>query len=152
MQLDHDRIMKYLNDMVAEVEDIQALLLAHSDDELLAQSHYIKALKYSTIVVAESMANVLLHVLAKEHNVVIRGFTEVFMKARDLQVMPADLIDRLLPFARFRNMLVHQYWRVQDRVFLANLRNGLEDFRAFANLTKKIVDASEGRDDHAVPR
>jgi uncharacterized protein YutE (UPF0331/DUF86 family) len=144
--------MKYLNDMVAEVEDIQALLLAHSDDELLAQSHYIKALKYSTIVVAESMANVLLHVLAKEHNVVIRGFTEVFMKARDLQVMPADLIDRLLPFARFRNMLVHQYWRVQDRVFLANLRNGLEDFRAFANLTKKIVDASEGRDDHAVPR
>jgi uncharacterized protein YutE (UPF0331/DUF86 family) len=83
MQVNHDRIMKYLNDLAAEMEDIQALL-ANPDDELLAQSHYIKALKYSTIVVAESMANVLQHALAKEHNVVIRGFTEVFMKARDL--------------------------------------------------------------------
>jgi len=148
MQVNHERIMKYLNDMAAEMEDIQALL-AHPDDELLAQSHHIKALEYSTIVLAESMANVLQHVLAKEHNVVIRGFTEVFMKARDLQVMPTDLIDRLLPFARFRNMLVHQYWRVQDRVFLANFRNGLEDFRTFANLTKKIADASEGRDERS---
>jgi uncharacterized protein YutE (UPF0331/DUF86 family) len=148
MQVNHDRIMKYLNDIAAELEDIQALL-AHPDEELLAQSHYIKALKYSTIVVAESMANVLQHVLAKEHNVVIRGFADVFMKARDLQVMPADLIDRLLPFARFRNMLVHQYWRVQDRVFLANLRNGLEDFRAFANLTKEIADVSGERDERS---
>lgn len=148
MQVDHDRIMKYLNEVAAEMEDIQPLL-ARPDDELLLQSHYIKALKYSTIVIAESMANVLQHLLAKEHNVVIRGFTEVFMKARDHRLMPAELIDRLLPFARFRNMLAHQYWRVQDRVFLENLRNGLGDFRTFADLTREIAAASKDRDERS---
>ncbi len=40
---------------------------------------------------------------------------------------------------RFRNMLVHQYWRVDNRVFVKNLKNGLNDFRIFVNEIKKII-------------
>jgi uncharacterized protein YutE (UPF0331/DUF86 family) len=42
-----------------------------------------------------------------------------------------ELLGRLRPFFVFRNMLVHQYWRVQDEIFLKNLRAGLNDFREF---------------------
>jgi uncharacterized protein YutE (UPF0331/DUF86 family) len=117
VQPDPERIKKYINDMATEVEDMRELLF-RPDDELLGETHLLKALKYSVIVIAESMANVLQHVLAKRYNVVVRGFTEVFIKAKDHRLIPDELIDQLLPFARFRNMLVHQYWRVDDRAFL----------------------------------
>jgi uncharacterized protein YutE (UPF0331/DUF86 family) len=145
VQPDPERIKKYINDMATEVEDMRELLF-RPDDELLGETHLLKALKYSVIVIAESMANVLQHVLAKRYNVVVRGFTEVFIKANDHRLIPDELIDQLLPFARFRNMLVHQYWRVDDRVFLGNLRTGLEGFRTFARLARTMAAVSETGD------
>lgn len=53
--------------------------------------------------------------------------------------MTKDLLNRLLPFARFRNMLVHQYWRVEDGMFIENLRAGLPDFRMFIKQVRQIA-------------
>ncbi len=57
------------------------------------------------------------------------------MKAKEYRIVSPELIERLLPFARFRNMLVHQYWRVKDQLFLKNIREGIQDFETFV---KKI--------------
>lgn len=48
------------------------------------------------------------------------------------------LLERLQPFIVFRNMLVHQYWRVKDEVFLQNMRKGVKDFGEFAVNIKKL--------------
>jgi len=56
--------------------------------------------------------------------------------------MPQELLNRLIPFARFRNILVHQYWRVEDRMFMENLRAGLPDFRLFIKQVKQIANES----------
>lgn len=82
----------------------------------------LKSCKYSTIVIAEAMAGVLQHILAKKHNVVVGGYKEVFDKSMAHRLVAKDLLERLQPFISFRNMLVHQYWRVKDDVFLQNLR------------------------------
>ena len=63
----------------------------------------------------------------------------VFTKSKDYQVIPTTLLKRLNPFFRFRNMLVHQYWRVDNSVFEKNLRDGLNDFRMFVNEIRKII-------------
>jgi uncharacterized protein YutE (UPF0331/DUF86 family) len=54
-------------------------------------------------------------------------------------VISTKLLTRLQPFFRFRNMLVHQYWRVDNKVFESDLRNGLNDFRMFVNEIRKII-------------
>ncbi len=124
------RINGYLSDMVAEVEDIQSVL-ARPDDKIVQDHHIIKSLKFSTIVIAESIGNILQHLLAKKEHLAVRGFTEAFVKAGEYEIISGDLLNRLLPFARFRNMLVHQYWRVENGLFVENLRAGLPDFRLF---------------------
>ena len=40
---------------------------------------------------------------------------------------------------QFRKMLVHQYWKVDDNVFMKNLREGLDDFRNFVNEIRNII-------------
>ena len=134
MLIDIDRIEKYLNDITTEVYDVKSIL-NEPDEQVLQDRHLIKSLKYSTIVIAEAIGSLFQHILAKKHSVAVRGYTEAFVKAKEYRIVSPELIERLLPFARFRNMLVHQYWRVKDQLFLKNIREGLQDFETFV---KKI--------------
>ena len=141
MKLDHDRLQKYLDEIAAETIDVEGLL--HQEPrkpiDIVGNPTVLKSLKYSTIVIAEAIASVLQHILAKKHNTVIDGYTSVFTKSKEHKVISTELMARLQPFIRFRNMLVHQYWRVDDNVFENNLRNGLNDFRLFVAEIKKNI-------------
>lgn len=140
MTLDNERIGKYLDEIAAETIDIEKTIDQKGiKDGLMQDPHVIKSLKYSTIVIAEAIASTLQHILAKKYNVVIDGYMAVFSKSRDNKVISTHLLTRLQPFFRFRNMLVHQYWRVDNKVFEDNLRDGLNDFRMFVNEIRKIL-------------
>lgn len=141
MKINNRRINGYLSDMVAEMEDIQSVL-AMPDNRIVQDHHIVKSLKFSTIVMAESIGNILQHLLAKKEHVAVHGFTDTFVKAGEYEIMSKDLLHRLLPFARFRNMLVHQYWRVEDGMFIENLRTGVPDFRLFMKQVRQITSES----------
>lgn len=130
MQIDPTRVQKYLNQISTESQEIGSIL-AKTDAEILESPLLIRSLKYSLIVIAEAMANTLQHLLAKLFHQPISGYNEIFIKSKTRQLLSSDLILRLQPFINFRNMLVHQYWKVDDAFFLQNLRNGVSDFREF---------------------
>jgi len=136
VKVDIDRIEKYLGEIAAEAEDISQIL-QNSDKDILKSKHLLKSLKYSTIVIAEAIASTLQHLLAKKHNVVVGGYLDVFDKSITHSLLNEELFGRLQPFIKFRNMLVHQYWRVKDEVFLQNMRKGRKDFSIFAGSVKK---------------
>jgi len=142
VKLDDKRLGKYLDEIAAETIDIEKTIgqKGKKRDDLVQQDpHILKSLKYSTIVIAEAIASTLQHILAKKYNVVIDGYMAVFSKSKDNKVISTKLLTRLQPFFRFRNMLVHQYWRVDNKVFESNLRDGLNDFRTFVNEIRKII-------------
>ena len=143
MKLDYERLGKYLDEIAAETIDIEKIFDRKSKkgEDLVQQDPYIlKSLKYSTIVIAEAIASTLQHILAKKYNIVIDGYMAVFSKSKDNKVISTKLLTRLQPFFRFRNMLVHQYWRVDNKVFESNLQDGLNDFRIFVNEIRKIIE------------
>ena len=141
MKLDDERLEKYLDEIATETIDIEKAIGPNDkkNNVLVQDPHILKSLKYSTIVIAEAIASALQHILAKKYNVVIDGYTAVFSKSKDNNVISSKLLTKLQPFVRFRNMLVHQYWRVDNNVFENNLRNGLNDFRLFVAEIKKII-------------
>ena len=141
MKLDKERLEKYLDQIASETIDLEKIISQKSkkDDDILQDPHIIKSLKYSTIVIAEAIASALQHILAKKYNIVIDGYMAVFRESKEHKVISTELLTRLQPFLRFRNMLVHQYWMVDNKVFVENLRNGLNDFRIFVNETRKVI-------------
>lgn len=138
MQVDKERIEKYIDEIAAETTDLE-ILLARPDEEIMQDRYILKSLKYSTIVIAEAIASALQHILAKRHNAVVDGYMEVFRRSKEYHVLSDELLSRLQPFFSFRNMLVHQYWRVKDQTFLANLRDGLGDFHNFVRDISAII-------------
>ena len=141
MKLDNERLEKYLDEIAAETIDIENIISQKDKNtiNLMQDPHILKSLKYSTIVIAEAIASTLQHILSKKHNVVIDGYMAAFSESKEHKVIPTEILTKLQPFIRFRNMLVHQYWRVDDKVFMENLKNGLNDFRGFVNQVRKII-------------
>ncbi len=138
MRLDKERIEKYLDQIAAETIDLEKIL-NQKDKDVLLDPHIIKSFKYSTIVIAEAIASTLQHILAKKYNIVIDGYMAVYSESKTHKAIPIELLTRLNPFFKFRNMLVHQYWRVDNKVFVKNLRGGLKDFRIFVNEIREII-------------
>jgi uncharacterized protein YutE (UPF0331/DUF86 family) len=141
VELDPKRIESYLQQIVAEVADVEKTL-AIQNDQILSDRAKLKSLKYSVIVIAEAMTGALQHILAKQHSVAVDGYSDALMKSAQHKVVDEALIVRLRPFFVFRNMLVHQYWRVQDETFLENLRAGLGDFHEFAKQLRQKLEKS----------
>lgn len=59
------------------------------------------------------------------------SYLELIDKAGQVAVMDPDLLGRLKFFFKFRNMLVHRYWEIENRRLLLETRNGLKDFELF---------------------
>lgn len=138
--IDNQRIKKYLNQIFSEIDAINSIL-AQNDKEILESRSLLRSLKYSVVVVAEAIANTLQHILAKKYKVSISGYKEVLTRSRENQVISSELLGKLHPFITFRNMLIHQYWLVDDNLFLKNLRSGIEDFKAFIIEINSIVNS-----------
>lgn len=130
MPIDEARLKLYLDQIRVESEDIKSILLL-PDSEIFAQPHYLKSLKYSIIIIAEAMGSTFQHILAKRFNSSINGFSDAFNKAKQKSIISNTLLTRLMSFIKFRNLLVHQYWKIDDQHFLEQLRNGQKDFAEF---------------------
>jgi len=134
--IDKRRLQLYLETIYQETETIRSALQL-SNDEIAASPLTLRGVKYSVVVIAEAIAGICQHILAKEHRIAVAGFGEAFAKASTEGIVGQDLYARLAPFLRFRNMLVHGYWKVDDTLFLDNLREGIRDFAELADAIER---------------
>jgi len=128
---DTRRLELYLETLRRETHEVQEAL-GLSEEEIQSMPLVLRGLKYSMIVIAEVIAEICQHILAKLHKTSVSGFGETLSKAMARGVIPKELYARLSPFLQFKNLLVHGYWKVDDALFLRNLLQGVGDFLAFA--------------------
>jgi len=83
------------------------------------------------LVAIEAALGLCYHVSARRLQRVPDDFAACFAGLGQAGVIEPSLGERLQAVARFRNLLVHMYWKVDyDRVF-DTLAEGIEDLRAF---------------------
>jgi uncharacterized protein YutE (UPF0331/DUF86 family) len=62
------------------------------------------------------------------------AYAECFEKLAARGVIDSALAERLKAMARFRNLLLHRYWEVDDRRVLTIARNDLSDLEQFVGV------------------
>ena len=65
---------------------------------------------------------------------------DVFQVLREEKVVPADLLPTLREMARFRNLIVHDYARIDDARVYGILKKRLGDFDAFAEAIRVYLE------------
>jgi uncharacterized protein YutE (UPF0331/DUF86 family) len=139
MSIDTERVNRFLLEIKSRHWEISALLAATTDEEILQEPWRLKGLKYSLIEVAEAMANVLQHILAKDMGEPVTGYAETVIRSGEVRILPAEMAKNLKPFFDFRNSLIHRYWVISDSKLLCLVRENSRDFEAFIQAIQAYV-------------
>jgi len=88
--------------------------------------------RYAVQVAAQTCIDVANHMIASEGWETATDFRDTFTRLEQHGVLDAELAGRLRALAGQRNLLVHLYADVDDRLVHAYLQEGLQDLDAFA--------------------
>ncbi len=128
--VDPGRLRALLDRMGEETGHLRRLA-EHPPEELLADPDRLAAVKYRFVVAIETCIDVGEHVISSEGLRAPADFADVFVVLGEAGVLPAEAVPVLQEMARFRNLLVHGYLRVDDGRVVEILRSRLADFDAF---------------------
>ncbi len=123
------------------VESVQRLerLRGLPRERFLADQDTLDLACYRLLVAIEAALALCYHVSARRLQKVPEEYAECFAILKDAGLLPADLAGRLQQMARFRNLLVHVYWKIDYGQVYDVLHRSLEDLRAFAGTVASLL-------------
>lgn len=123
-------IIGEVNTSLKKLEKIKNL----KEKEFLLNQEKIDSAKYNLIVVTEGIIDIANHIIAKEKARVPSDYTDTFDVLIEIGVIPEQLGENLKKMAKFRNLVVHLYWKIDDRKIYEIIKENLQDIRKFLNL------------------
>lgn len=102
-----------------------------SKNEFLSQGEKIDATKYNFIVAIEAMIDICNRIISMKKLGSPQDYSQVIKIMSQKGVFEAALSKRLTEMVKFRNMLVHLYWKIEDDRAYEYLKKNLDDFEAF---------------------
>lgn len=140
--LNHELIRARAADIRREMEALRAYA-ALQQAEFVGNAEKVRAARYGLIVAAEAAAAICTH-LAARHGRVTDSYPGCFELLSELGILDGDLGQRLAAMARFRNILVHGYARVDDGRLHPFLREDLGDLEAYLTAVAAHLRTLEG--------
>jgi uncharacterized protein YutE (UPF0331/DUF86 family) len=128
--VDRGRFRELLDRLGEEMNHLRRLG-SYPTEELLNDPDRIAAVKYRFVVAIEICIDVGQHIISSEGLRAPTDFADVFAVLGESAFMPVDNVPTLQAMARFRNLLVHGYQRVDDQRVMQVLKTRLGDFDSF---------------------
>lgn len=108
-------------------------------DAFLGDQDTLDLACYRLLVAIEAALALCYHVSAKELRKVPEEYAQCFGMLQEAGIIPAELTPRLQQMARFQNLLVHMYWKVDYGLVYDMIRENLEDLRAFRAAVARLI-------------
>lgn len=139
--VDASRLAALLDRMSEELQELHRLA-NRSPQELAEDTVALPAAKYRLVVAIEAAIDAGEHIIASEGLRASLSYADVFAVLAEAGWLKPGLAAALQDAARFRNLLVHGYARVDDRRVVEALRRRLSDLEAFrVGIARRALDA-----------
>jgi uncharacterized protein YutE (UPF0331/DUF86 family) len=87
-------------------------------EQILKDSTILGSIKYNLIVTIQGCIDICNHIVAKKGGRAPQDYGDCFKLMADLGILESSFFDRLVQMAKFRNLLIHLYWEVDnERVY-----------------------------------
>jgi uncharacterized protein YutE (UPF0331/DUF86 family) len=113
---------------------------ARSQPEFVADAHVVDATKYRLIVAIEAAVSICTHVASRLAARTPDSYADCFEVLGSAGIVSSDLAQRLGRMARFRNRLVHLYWKVDNEKVWEILRASLGNLEAYMEAIGALVE------------
>ncbi len=107
--------------------------------EFLADQDALDVACYRLLVAIEAALQICYHITAKKLSKVPEEYAECFAILGQAGILNDQLSQNLQQMARFRNLLIHTYWKIDYERLYEILNNHLEDLRAFVKAIANLL-------------
>ena len=128
--VDELRVRQMLDRLGEEIDALRRLS-RRDTEELLHDDDLLAAVKYRFIVAIEVCIDIGRHVVASEGLRAPLDYADVFSVLAEAALLDSGAAADLRDTARFRNLLVHGYAKVDDTRVVEILRDRVDDLAAF---------------------
>lgn len=129
------RLFSEIDQATAKLHDLSLL----SEDKFLSDSKNYDSAKYNLIVSIEALIDLCNHIIAQERLGKPEDYTDVFRVIGKKLSLDKDFLTRLEKMAKFRNLIVHLYWKVDNKEVYNILKNNLTDFDAIKKVLREYL-------------
>lgn len=133
-----NRLFTEMNESLRKLSSLSKL----SKDEFLGHYEKIDTAKYNFIVAIEAIIDICNRIISKRELGFPQDYSDVIKLMSQEGVLEGDLVGRLVEMVKFRNMLVHLYWKIENDRLYQYLRENLGDFEAFKEAIRKYLKKS----------
>ena len=102
-----------------------------SDEEFFSDERNLYTVEHLLLMCIESAASICTHIMARMADAAPSSYADCFLSLNELGVIDGEIAGNLIQAARFRNLLIHQYWSVEEQRILQIAREHTEDFEIF---------------------
>lgn len=138
MEIDIEKIKKRISEISESIEKAERYASV-SDGEFWGDERNILAVKHLLLESIEACGSICVHIAAKRLFNVPSSLAECFEGLQKSSIIDDELSLKLIRMARFRNILVHRYWEIDDRKILDYARNNTSDFRQFVRSVSRYL-------------
>jgi uncharacterized protein YutE (UPF0331/DUF86 family) len=119
-----------IRDLLGNIAEAQSRLQELgrlAEAEFLADYRNTESAKYLLIVTTEAAIDICNHIVARQRQRAPQDYADCFAVLAELSVITPELAVRLKQMARFRNLIVHLYWKVDNRRVYEIIQHNLDD-------------------------
>jgi uncharacterized protein YutE (UPF0331/DUF86 family) len=128
--VDRDKVeglIRHLRQYTGYLRDIAKL----DREEFLNDPMAIGSARYYLQVSIESCIDIANHIIATERLRAPKDYKDTFKVLNETGIIPDEFTRTMRAMAGLRNLLVHLYWEVDDKMVYDSLSTELDDFETF---------------------
>jgi uncharacterized protein YutE (UPF0331/DUF86 family) len=126
--------MALIRQRAQEIRESATLLKEYarvSEEEFIKNRQIADAAKYRLLVAIESSIAICNHLVSRLAQKAPETFAECFEILKNQKVISEALCEKLQQMSRFRNLIIHGYWKIDDAKVHQILAKDLGDFDAY---------------------
>lgn len=125
-EINQEKLKARAADIRSAVQKIESYA-GLSDQDFWSDERNIYAVKFLLFQAMEAIGSICVHVLAKRFQVAVSNYATCFQELEQRDVLSEELSRKLRKMIRFRNIMVHRYWEVDDQRVLDYARHDVQD-------------------------
>jgi uncharacterized protein YutE (UPF0331/DUF86 family) len=130
MSLNEEIIQKRCEEITDSLKRLEKIKKS-SKDKFLKDRDLQDIASYRLMVAIEAALSLCYHVSAKKLQKAPGEYAECFVILGEAGIISQELAEELKKMARFRNMLVHMYWKVDYEIVFNIIQENLDQLRQF---------------------
>lgn len=136
MKYDKEKVERFASEIYSSVNELKDLSRL-DESEFVSDVHKLNSAKYLLIVGIEAAIDLCNHLISMNKFRQPEGYADTFRVMAEEGIIRSEFADRLEMMARFRNRLVHIYWKIDDDFIYKILDEDIDDL---GKLVEKISD------------